>query len=178
MKSPISVVVAAVGNSRWITLDYHAKGFAVGLFVSLSVDAAGVTYTVQDTPDNPDITSQRQVSITRVTVTATVIDPDHGLNTGDNVTVVNSGDPNLDGNYDITVVDANTYTYVVANTGLAAALPGVKLNSFRVFPHAQLAALSARAQGNYGFPPVACRLRVSALGAGKVTLSVVQGEGR
>lgn len=178
MKSPISQTVVAITHSPWIRLDYHAKGFAVGLFVSLSQDAAGVIYTVQHTPDTPDQSFERQVSIARVTTTATVTDVGHGLVTGDNVMVQASGDANLDGDHDITATGPDTYTYTVSNTGLTASLPTCRLNSFRVFPHHDLAALSAKADGNYAFPPMMCRLNVTALGAGKVTLSVVQGEGR
>lgn len=168
---------AAAGNSAWAPTNYLQKPFSVSLGASITSGAV-LTYKVQHTFDDPQ--KVRPItSLVRAGTVATVVDPDHRLSVGDSLNVMNTGDANLDGSsIDVaSVVDANTYTYTVANTGiLVPAAPwNVRIVSLRVFDHAQMTGLSARADGNYAFPIGACRIKVTAYTSGKVDLEVTQG---
>lgn len=173
---------ALQGPSPWLPVSYYENPFSVSLFASLSADNSGITYKVQHTPDNPQDLRQPQ-SITRTTTTATVTDPNHGLKTGDCLMTFGTGDPNLDTTIglgtDVTVVDVNTYTYVVANTGAAAARIGTtRIVTLKVYDHAQMTGLVANADGNYAFPVQAVRVRNTAWTAGTTSLKVIQSAGR
>lgn len=185
---PVTLSLAALGDSPWCPINWEQVSFAIGLFSSITSGAV-LTYSVQHSPDGPE--NRRQVSISRTTTTATVTDPDHRLSTGDSVIVSGSGDPNLDSpvdaqgrpiGVDITFVDANTYTYTVANTGATASVVGqTYVTSYRVFNHdgtPPMVGLTARADGNYAFPPRSIRLKVTAYTSGKVDLVIIQGMGR
>lgn len=179
MRSPVSASVsaAAVGSTAWIPLDYLQRPFNVALFSSLSQGGA-CTYSVEYTPDNPNLMRAPIGSITRSGTTATVNFPAHGLNTGDSMLVTGSGDANLDGVQKVTATDANTLTYVVANSGLTISLPTVQVCLMRVFPHDVMITLTARADGNFAFPCWATRATVTTPGSGLLTLEVNQGYGR
>jgi hypothetical protein len=181
MRSPISVVLRADGNSEWIRLNWEQNNFQVSL-AGLVFESANLSWTVQHTYD--DFNVKRPVSIARVTTTATVTDtgPDglgHRLTTGDCVIIQQTGSSNLDtpeAGAEITVVDATSYTYTVLDTGVTAAT-GLA-TPLRIFPHAVLAAETARADGVYTSPVTGCRLNVASFVAGGVELQVVQGMGR
>lgn len=180
MRTTVQVSAAAAGASPWIPLSYLQNPFSVTLAAAFESGGSG-TYKVQHTPDDPQ--NLRQVtSITRSGTTATVTDPAHGLATNDNLQVFGSGDANLDTTpglgVDVTVVDANTYTYTVANSGATAAKVTAKVVTLRVFDHPVMAALTARQDGNYAFPVQAARIRVTTPGAGTLDLTAIQGEGR
>lgn len=185
MRSPIKTQLAAVGVSPWLPLDYHQRGFAVGLYAGLSEDAsAGATYSVEYTPDNPNdsrATRNNVVSLTRsgTTATLTFTNP-HGLVAGDSAVVVNSGDPNLDGNQTVVAASSPTViTYTVANTGLTVALAAVQAVACRVFAAATaLTAATTRQSALVQQPMMAVRLHVTAITAGFVLLEVVQGLAR
>lgn len=171
------VTVAAAGNSAWIPTNYLQKPFVVSLAASITSGAV-LTYKVQHSFDDPQ--KPRPVTaLVRVGTAVTVMDPDHRLSVGDSVNIMNSGDPNLDGTYDVaSVVDADNYTYTVANTGiLVPSAPwNVRVVSLRVYDHADFTGgISVRKDGNYAFPVQACRLRVTAYTSGKVDLEVTQG---
>lgn len=64
---------------------------------------------------------------TRATTTLTVTHTSHGYTTGDTVIVTNSSDSNTESVLStITVSDANTYTYTVADTGAASGTQDVR----------------------------------------------------
>lgn len=186
MRSPIKQTVTPTVSGGafgpWIPLDYIQRPFNVSLFVSLSEDASGITYSVEHSPDNPNVTKgtiNPVASLTRTTTTATLTFTNaHGLVTNDSVTVVNSGDPNLDGTYTVTATSTTVVTYTVANTGATAGSPYTQAVPMRVFPHATLVALTARAAGNFAFPCWAVRLHITAWTAGSATLEVIQGLAR
>lgn len=172
------MILGAAGNSPWIVLDRLAVAFAVALRAVLTSGAV-LTYRVQHTQDSPS-QAFRRVSIARTTTVATVTDIAHGLSVGDSVVVAATGSTNLDkadGADVASVVDADSYTYTVSNTGATADGGHAKVKSFRVAPHATMVDLTASADANYAFPVQACRLRVSAYTSGKVDLTVVQGLG-
>lgn len=184
MRSPISVQVSgAPGISAWIPLDYEQRPFDVALMASLDAAASGVTYKVEFTPDNPNQTranTNNVVSLTRTTTVATLtFAKPHNLVVGDSVVVFNSGDPNLDGTFQVASVTSPTaLTYTVSNTGLTAQAGYARAIPLRVYPHDTMTGLSAKADGNFAFPCWACRLNVTGLSAGVVTLSVLQGHAR
>lgn len=184
MRSPISVSVSgAPGISPWVVLDYLQRPFNVALMASLSAAASGVTYKVEYTPDNPNqsrANTNNVVSLSRTTTVATLTFTNpHNLVIADSVVVFGSGDPNLDGTYQVASVTSPTaLTYTVANTGAATGLNSAHAIPLRVFPHDYMVALTAKADGNFAFPVWACRLNVTGLSAGVVTLSILQGHAR
>lgn len=186
MRSPLkqTVTPTAAGGAfgPWLPLDYVQRPFNVSLFVSLSQDASGITYSVEYSPDNPNAgrsTANPVASLTRTTTTATLTFTNpHGLVTNDSVTVVNSGDANLDGTYTVTATSTTGVTYTVANTGATVGSVYTQAVPMRVFPHATLVGLTARAAGNFAFPCWACRLHITAWTAGSATLEVIQGYAR
>lgn len=173
---PVLLSRGSLGNSPWCMDNYLQRSYKIGMGAMITSGAV-LTFGVQHSFDDP-VSNRRPVSISRTTTVATVTDVDHRLSVGDSVIVDGSGDPNLDGTYDVaSVVDANTYTYTVANTGAAAGSVNTYLASLRVFNHSTMTGLSARTDGNYEFPVRAIRLRVSAYTSGKVDLEILQGLG-
>jgi hypothetical protein len=188
MRSPVKITltptVAGGGISPWLILDYLQRPFNVGLYTSLSSDASGITYSVEATPDNPNITKGTKnpvVSLTRVAGVATIAwaNP-HGLSTLDALKVYNSGDPNLDGDQAVASTPSTTsVTYAVANTGALLGAAYTEAVGLRVFPlAANLTAATTRQSGLLLTPSWAVRLRASAWVAGGVTLEAVQGHAR
>ncbi len=158
-------------------MDWQQRPFNVALFSSLSFDG-NLTYKVEYTPDNPQKVTP--ASITRAgTVATAVFAAAHGLSVGDSVTVINTTEPNLAGTFPVaSVPNATSLTYTVANTGLLAAHPAAGAVLMRVFPHDTMVNLTAKADGNFQFPVMACRVNVTAYTAGSVTLEIVQGHAR
>lgn len=60
-------------------------------------------------------------TLTRSGTTATAVATGHGLSANERVTIVGASDANFNGTYITTYVDANTFTYTVANTGATSA---------------------------------------------------------
>lgn len=160
------------GSSRWVTVDSMQPPFGVGLGVSIAYGAVSPVYTVQHTFDPTD-GATRQVTIAcTASTTVTVTDTNHGLSTGDSVTITGAAN-GINGTFDVTVTNANTYTY----TTVTSTYNGVaNCSSNRVYPHAVLVNQNARADGNYAFPIYACRVKLVS-GTGTISLSVMQGTG-
>lgn len=177
MTAAISVTLAAAGNSAWIPLNRLQVPFGVALG-GMPSSGASLTWKVQHTFDRLDSDAERLITISRAGTVATVTDAGHKLSVGDSIIVAGSRSSVLDGTNDIaSVVDANTYTYTVANSGATASANGTRVKSLRVFDHATLVGQTARADGNYAFPVSACRLVVTTYSSGNVTLDVLQGMG-
>lgn len=168
---PSTVRVSSATFSDWIPLNRYVSAFGVGFGVKLE-DGSTLTYTVQHTFD--DIYERVQnFSIARVTTTATVTQPNHGLSVGDWVYFTGCGAP-FDGAFAVaTVADTSTFTFTVPDSGAAASAATGWMQRARVFAHADVAAETASADGNYQFPPVACRLNVSAYTDGFADLTVI-----
>lgn len=194
---PIRIACNAAVDSQWVATEYLSAPFSLGLGFEPSSDAATVSGTVQHTFDDLDFnTASRVVTIARAAGVATVTDtgPDgigHGLVTGDCIIVQGGGAPfdtakvsaTLIGQHgdlgaDITVTGANTYTYVVPNSGPTVDNGSTRVVSLRVFNHASIAAQATRTDGYYAFPVTAIRLKMNTLTAGQVTLSILQGNAR
>lgn len=188
---PLKATVNYVGNSQWLPVDYMAVAFGIGVAVLPWSTASGLTYTVQHTFDSVSFPSaSRPVAIARAGAVATVTDTGplglgHGLSTGDSVIIKGSGSASLDTNpvilgqgdasVDVTVTSNTTYTYACTNSGPAADNGYAKALTNRVLPHAVLVAQSTRQDGNYAFPVLGIRLKVTALAAGAVDFEVLQG---
>lgn len=163
--------LSAAGNSTWVGVNNRAYVLGIGIGCSVS-SAASLTYSVQHTFD--DLALVVPCSITRTTTTATVTLANHGLSVGDDIIVSNAGAP-LDGEFSVAAVtDANTFTYAVANSGVTKAKYTAGIVTLRVFPHSTLVLQTARADGNYEFPPSAFRLNVSVYSSGSVTMKSIQ----
>lgn len=168
---PSTVRLSSATFSDWIPLNRYVSSFGVGFGVKLS-DGATLTYSVQHTFD--DIYERYgDFSLTRSGTTATVVKTNHGLSVGDWSYQTACGAP-FDGAYAVaSVVDADTYTFTVLNSGATSKNPGGWLQTARVFAHADIAGETASADGNYQFPPRACRLIVSAYTDGFADLTVI-----
>lgn len=170
-----TLTLSALGNSNWLPVDWNQRDFALTLLGRIS-PGASLTWKAQYTGDGPR-TSARKVTISRSGTTATVTDIAHGLTAGDSAIVEGTGSSNLDqmNGVDITVVDANSYTYTVANSGAAADTGAAKVRSFRVSDHPNLTGKVASADDNIAFPVYMVRLKTTVYASGSVYLTVLQG---
>jgi hypothetical protein len=152
-------------------LNRYSTTFGVALGVVFSSNK-NLTAAVQYTTD--PLQPKAVVNLTRSTTTATLTKTNHGLSVADSVVVERAGAP-FDGTYAVaSVVDQNTITYTVANSGATSALDA-RAALLRVSEHSTLTGLTADADGNFQFPPTACRLNCSVHSAGYVDLNVVSG---
>lgn len=173
---PVKITQGALGSTLWTLLDKQQAPFNVGLGAMIT-SGASLTYSVQYTYDDPGA-NPRRVLVSRAAAVATVIDPDHRLSVGDNIVVIGTGSVVLDGSFDVaTIVDANTYTYTVANSGPTADVNASTVVSMRVYSLTALAAQTTRKDANLTIPVMAVRLNVSVYASGKVDLDILQGLG-
>jgi hypothetical protein len=171
---PVVLTLGAAGVTPWVPVNYIQNGFLLGMSGEMT-SGGGLTWAIQYTMD--DLGQEfRPVSISRSTTTATVTDPDHRLSVGDSIIVAGTGSSNLDGTYAVaSIVDANSYTYTVANTGAAAGGVNSKLKSLRVLTHATLTDQTASAAGSLAYPVRAVRGAVTAYTSGKIDFTFLQG---
>lgn len=175
---PIVLTLAAAGSTLWAPINQIQNSFGIGLGASVT-SGANLTYSVQHTFDDPTPDRVHLVTVTRAGTVATVVDTDHRLSVNDNIVITGSGSTNLDGSFAVaSVVDANTYTYTVANTGATAGSVNTYCSSFRVYNHAVIVGQTGRIDGNYAFSIQAIRLTVTVFVSGKVDLTILQGMGR
>ena len=171
---PVTQRLSSATFSPWIPINRYSSSFGVGLGVKLS-SGANLTYSVQHTFDY--FYNQRtDLSIARVTTTATVTMTNHGLSVGDWIQVNNSGSTALDGTFAVaTVTNADVFTYTVADSGAAASGGNTSIQTARVFNHADLAGETASGDGNYEFPPQAVRFIITSYTGGFADLTVISG---
>jgi len=177
------VTVGSATTSAWLPLNTKKPYFGTALFVGLT-GTVNLTYTVQHAVPTNTNGDHKPISgndagvlakLTRVTTTATLIWPDHGMTTSDSIVVQGAGAP-LDGTYPIAgITDANTLTYTVLDEGVATAKDGFQVMLLKVFNHDTLASKTTADDGNYAFPVPFCRLSVTPWVSGKATLVVVSG---
>lgn len=168
---PITVRLGALGVTPWVPMDRAQKNFKAALGVTLS-SGATLTYTVQHTFDLLSIPDQN-FAITRASTVATVTRVNHGLSVGDWLSAVACGAP-FDGEFAVaSVVDDDTFTYTVSGSGLTANGPGW-LRVARVFPNSTLVAKIVSADGNFAYPPVACRLKITSYTDGFADFWIIQ----
>lgn len=171
---PAVVLLGSAAFSRWIPLNWRAMSgiYAIGLGVKLTPSPT-LTYTVQHTFDNP-WASSIDWSASRTTTTGTITKIAHGLSV-DDWTQFDATAP-FNAAYSVaSVVDADNFTVTVANSGATSVLWGSRqIHTAKVFNHADLAAKTASADGNYAFPARACRLILTAWTTGTAELTVVE----
>ena len=169
----------AAGTSEWLPVDNrrHGNDFNASLAVTLET-ASTLTYDVDLTYDRNSVVRWQKVTLSRTTTTVTATLVDHGLITGDNVEIFDSNytnhnsEPNFEGRFDVTVVDKDTFTYTVADTGQTSGI--ARLVSFRVVKHPTLQGDTTAQVGIQNEPVSAIRLNVTAFTAGSATLTVLQ----
>ncbi|HEY6018965.1 MAG TPA: hypothetical protein VIY48_03455 [Candidatus Paceibacterota bacterium] len=177
---PILLQRNAVGPTPWARVNAFQKNFKVGLSVTLW-QGGNLTYTVQHTFSNLQPEQFHPVSISQTLTTITVTDSGvnglgHGLVAGDYVKLQSTGDLTIDGEYTVATTPSDTtYTLTSAVSQSATGGPYSLALGARVFPHASLAAQTARASGSYDFPVSAVRLNITAYTAGRAQLEVIQG---
>lgn len=174
MKSK-TVTLSAVENSAWIPVDYRQNPFSVGLAVDFDSAAAGITYEVQHTLDNPGKkVTPSSISRAGTTVTVNFSSP-HGVNVNDSIVVEGSGIDGADGVFSVATVPSTTQlTYTTTVSGAATGNVDTRVVLLRVYAHEFLTAKTTPDDGNYAFPITAIRLNVSARTAGSVTMIVNQ----
>ncbi len=177
------VTVGSATKSAWIPLNTKKPTFGTGLFVGLT-GTVDLTYTVQHAVPTNTNGDHKPISgndagvlskLTRVTTTATLVWPDHGMTTADSI-VVEGGGGSFEGTFAIAgITDANTLTYTVTNSGITVAQDGFRVMLLKVFNHDTLASKTTSDDGNYAFPVPFCRLSVTPYTSGKATLVIVSG---
>jgi hypothetical protein len=174
MRTTSQISQAAVGVTPWVPIDNSLLGFGlnIGCYVS---SGASLTYKAQYTHD--DLNRFQVCSITRAATVATLKLTAHGFTgTTDSVIVRGTGDSNLDGTYPVaTIVDANTITYTVANSGATVAKGTAECVVVRVFDHATITAKTANFDGTITVPVTAVRLNLTIWTSGTVTMLLNMG---
>jgi hypothetical protein len=191
MRGVPQIAMNTNGNSIWIPLDTYQTPPAITLAVLFSEDAVLTGASVQYTPD--DIgpgAPPRSILFSQTTTVITVTDSGpvlksafgvadktfgHGLLTADWYKVWGTGLSSVDGEYSI--ASTPTAQSLTVTSPASQSLPSQSVNAVgaRVFPHATLVNLTARAVGNFNFPVKAVRLVISGITAGTVFLEVLQG---
>ena len=168
---PVSVRLSAAGFSPWVPLNRMSNSFGIGLGVKLS-SGASLTYSVQHTFDQ--FVKTQAFSGSRTTTTVTITQTNHGLSVGDWVNIYGAAAP-FSGSFQVAAItDANNFTYTVANSGATAFAAGTAwLQTARVFNHETLVSQTASADGNYQFPPQACRLIITTYASGFADLAII-----
>lgn len=173
------ITQGSAGASQWLTTDTrrHGNDFSASLAVTLE-PASNLTYDVDLTYDRNANARWQRVTITRVTTTATATLVDHGLQTGDNVIIFDSNytnhspESNFEGSFDVTVVDKDTFTYTVTDTGDTSGI--ARIITFRIVKHPTLQADTSGEVGIQNEPIAAARINVTTYTAGSATLTVLQ----
>jgi hypothetical protein len=191
MRGVPQIAMNASGNSIWIPLDTYQTPPAITLAVLFSEDAALTGASVQYVPD--DIgpgAPPRSILFSQTTTVITVTDSGpvlksafgagdktfgHGLLTGDWYKIFGTGLAGVDAEY--SVASTPTPNSLTLTSALSQSLGSQQATAIggRVFTHATLTGLTARATGNFLFPVKAARLSVTGLTAGTVFLEVLQG---
>lgn len=167
-----TVRLSAAGFSPWIPLNAFSSSFGVGLGCVLSSNG-NLTYSVQHTFDD-FYANRAERQLSRSTTSLTVKHTNHGLSVGSWVQLTAASYSGWNATYAVaSVTDQNNYVVTVADAGDAAGNAWVQ--SARVFDHEDLDDETISADGNYEFPPKACRLIITAYTAGYVDLTVIPG---
>ena len=174
---PVVLSQAADGFTSWVVLDYLIAPFNVSVMVNTGFGNS-YDYEVQTTFDDP-FALYTVDALSRVATVATLdFKVNHTLAVGDFIAVANAGAP-FDGEYSVaTVVDANTITYTVANSGptaLSTAPQLLHVRRARVMNTGQSdASPSSDSSGAYTDPIRAVRLLMDNYVSGNATMTVIQ----
>lgn len=177
------VTVSSVTQSPWLWVDSRrATDQMISFNTSIELGST-LVYDVEYTIDENTKERWNNISIAATTGPdlATVTQVSHGLKTGDSVIVFDSGyvnhspDAPLHGTFNVTVTDADTYTYNPLST-VAAQTIKARAISFNTLDHPDVAAESTAQTGTFDATGVinGVRLNVTAYTDGNVTLKVLQ----
>lgn len=172
------VSISGTGNSGIIPVDYRQRPFNITVRAIVpSTETA--TFTVYQTTDNVlgPVNTVVPTSISQVTTTATVVSPNHGLNTTDWIRVMYSGSTKLDGFYPVaSVTDKNTFTYTVTSGSDTGGANTVYI-PYRMVAITALSAKTATTDATIVAPVTGLLMNVSAHGGGTGNLifEVLQG---
>lgn len=119
MRTTVQATGSATATTPWVPVSDSQNPFNVELYGLPDSAFAATNYQLQVSGDDPQTT--RQVTYTTSGTTATVTDTAHGLTTGDSI-VMTGTNSTADVTADVTVVDANTYTYT---TGASPPAKGI-----------------------------------------------------
>ena len=174
MKTTSIVSPGATGPSAWVPIDNSPSGFGLAIGCTVS-SGASLTYKVQYTHD--DMNKWQACTVSRSTTVATLKLTAHGITgTTDSIVVRGTGDNNLDGTFAVaTIVDANTITYTVANTGATLASNMTQVLILRVFDHTTITGKTANSDGNIAFPVTAVRINNTVWASGLATMTLNEG---
>lgn len=165
---PVRQRLSSATFSPWVPMNRYPSSFSVALGLIFSSNknlTAQVEYTLDPLEDQP-------CNLSRTTTTATLKLVNHGLSVGDSVVVSEAPAPFV-GTYAVaSVVDQDTITYTVANSGATSAYDA-KVKPLRVFVHPVLNGITANADSNFSAPPTACRVRATAYTAGYVDFDII-----
>jgi hypothetical protein len=103
----------------------------VKYFAKIDASSAGNALYSGPLGNNPAKTIS---AITRASTTATATSTAHGYTTGDEVDVSGATQPEYNGNFVITVVDANTFTYTVSGTPATPATTTGSIQARKITP--------------------------------------------
>lgn len=188
-----SVKLSSATHSKWLFVDsrkYTDLNLSYEVNTDAGVNLTGsppggspgtLNYDVQYTLDenansrigNVVLTASGSPVGSEVTVSHTA----HGLSTGDNVIILESGYTNhnsqsgVEGSYDVTVVDVNTYTYTPSSAMTGSTLKA-RVITFTV--NSIATGVSASSNGNLSYPINAIRLNVNVITGGSLELKVLQ----
>jgi hypothetical protein len=169
---PGKLKATAAGATKWFPVDYRQNAFNISLAAIVS-SGANLTYKVENTYDDPYVTVPFYATRSTTTATATVVS--HDATAGDTIMVYGAGTP-LDGRYLVaSVVDADTFTYTVVNSGVIVSSPGAKVNITRAFDHPTIVTKTGNFAGVDTSPVRAVRLNVTSFTSGEVVLTIIQG---
>ena len=175
MRPVVQRAIAGVAKSPWVMLNYLQLNYNVALYAVPS-NGATLTYTVQYTPGG--VGDPISGTVSRAGAVATAIIPNHGLTVADSVQVAQAGAP-FDGVFDVaSVVDTNTITYAVANSGPTQSNADVKFWPLPVFTVTGMSAQTTRGAGSLTNPAGAVRVNVTANTGGTLDFWVLEGFGR
>ncbi len=167
------ITQSALGATAWVPVDPTISPFSLDINCVCSSNISA-TYQVQYTTD--DFMRFIPVVVTRATTVATLKLTNHGLTTSDTIIVQNTGDSNLDGTFAVaSVVDQNTITYTVANTGKTLSENTAQAAVVHVTVHATITGKTATFEGSQATPITAIRLNVTVFAAGYITMILNQG---
>lgn len=119
MRTTVQATGSSTAETPWVFLNDYQNPFNVEIWGFPDTNFAATNYQLQVSGD--DVQTTRQVTFTTSGTTATVIDTAHGLKTNDSIVMTGTGS-SADVTADITVVDANTYTYT---TGASPPASGI-----------------------------------------------------
>ena len=176
---PITQRLSAAGYAPWVPINRLQTSFNSNLSAMLSSGAV-LTYSIEYTLDNAQdpMNLTQDFTLSRTTTVLTITKTAHGLSVGDWVKLWGNGGANLDAEFNVaSVVDANTVTVAIANSGLSAGNGVGWMQTLRALPLTAPTGNTVDASFGLDHVVAAVRINVSAWTSGTVDFQVLQGRG-